>query len=274
MSWAQPDTIVFNYSQTDNSYILWKPSRKAPTGHGSGNIFAFENDTILWKKDSSLFNGYLKTLSSEIGTFDTLISHTNIYKISNGIPAISSSFMHYHNDLKGNYTTPWLRFEGLFVTDSIYISQTYYYSGQLLTKYENYFYQKIKINHSYDTAGNLMLIERTKNWKYDGENYIKLSNCCDLKISYKDGKVQGFESPSLLFFDKQNKNITHEQFVILLNRPSYSWGHLVIPADSLQEKQLLLYLIKDSKSWDYASAGRELKPRRTKQLLSNAMKLK
>ena len=268
--YAQTDTLVINFSVNGSPPIFGKTNWNTPKHYTTRDRINPNYDTIFWKKDSSLYTGYMKMLSSEMHYTDTSHTTTSCYKVDNGIV----SFIRYktlsYTDENNNRTQPWLVNQG-YSTDSCIVHNKFYYNGQLSTESVYFPDLKIRISKIYDTTGTLTYITQKKNDIQDGENFIRLSNCCGLTIICAEGKIKSFEAPSLLLFNTGGKRINVAEFVTLLNLDSsYSWGHLVVEADSQTERHLLLYLVKNHKGQHYSTPGRGLNLRRKNRLLKKA----
>jgi hypothetical protein len=274
VTYAQPDTIEFGQWNEVSPYIFGKTNWSTTKPWEYREYVNPNYDTIFWKKDSSLYSGYLKMHNTEIHYKDTSHIGQSTYRVVNGIPTFINSYTYTYKDADGAPCKPWEINQG-YATDSSVIRRKFYYNGQIERESEYFTDKKIRILKVYDLSGTLLLVTSRKNGVNDGESYSKLSKCCGLTIIYKEGQIQSFDAPSLFYFNRFGNNTTADKFVLLLNNdPAYSWGHLVITDQPSIKKYLLLYLVKNYEGLHQSIPGRGLKARRKKQLLHKAMKLK
>jgi hypothetical protein len=271
---AQTDTVVFNYSEPNNPYVFGNRIWALPPGHSYMGSFNPKRDTVFSKKDSSLYNGYLKMLFTAVGSTDTLYRQTSLYKVTKGMASCmkSSSFSYKHPD--GSQTTPWKRIEG-FTLDSVFISRSYYYSGHLFCEDLYLKDQNIKTRHCYDTAGTVNRIIRTKDFVQDGENYVKLNYCCGLTIIYEEGIIREFKAEKLIYFNQNQRIITADKFIAALDKSSkWGWGYQILNANLSHPstQTILLYLTNNKTEFHINYTGSGITTARKKRLLKKAQK--
>jgi hypothetical protein len=270
---AQTDTILINDSLNGSPALFGRTNWSTPKHYTQIDWINPNYDTIFWKIDSSLYTGYMKTQSYGFHYMDTSKVSSALYYVEEGIVSFLSRKTLCYLDDKDSRTNPWLLYED-YSTDSSIMSNKYYYSGLLWHQFEYFPDQKNRIMKLYDTSGTLTFISQKKNEVRDGENYIRLSNCCGLIIIYSEGTIISLESPSLLLFNGRSKRISLVEFVSLINLDSrYSWSHLVVEGDSQSDWHLLLYLFKNHKGLHYRDQGRGLNLSRKKQLLKKILKI-
>lgn len=271
---AQSDTVVFNYSDSSNSFIFGKTNSKTPKSPLLREAVNPNYDTIFWKKDSSLYTGYLKMLHIEVHYNDTMHYAFAHFAVKNGITNFINSSTFSYRDEDHNKTSPW-KIRHSFITDSSQINKSFHSNGLLKSSHEFIFVDSVSFSYYYDPQGEVEYSVKQKNHQFHGPRYIRLDNCCGLTLIYKTGVICEFQADKLIYFNQHQRIITGNKFIASLTKNTkLNWGYQILD-DTISdpsEKTVMLYLTKDETKIHCSVEGRGIQSARKKHILKKGHK--
>lgn len=210
-------------------------------------------DTIFLKKDSSLYNGYVKMISEEIrDQNDTIKFGFSIYRVTNGIPNLTYSSSYGYRHPKTYSRFYWEAYETT-VSDSNKVSLSYYPNGLKKTEriYRYMENDTVYLFKKYDSTGVVLQQNKRVNNALEGSFFFRINDSLSLELNFEKGVIKSILTEEALFFDHRKNTITEKTFVSRLE--SYSklnWGFLVVDnsiALYLTQAEVLPYITMESR---------------------------